>query len=200
MRKKDWNHLALLAVIGAPLLLQGCAAVVIGGAAVGGALVHDRRTSGTVIDDQGVELKALDLLYSDPAIHEHSNIQITSYNLVVLLTGEAETSTISKKFSKMVGGITGVKRVVNEIHVAPSASIGQVSNDSMLTIRAKIALFDIDEEGFNPSRVKVVTSQGTVYLMGLVTQNEADAVVEVIRNLDGVKRVVKVFEYVQPSS
>jgi len=177
-------------------LLQGCAAVAVGGAATGVAVIHDRRTTGTVLDDQTIELKAMQALSETPEIAEHSSISVTCYNYVVLLTGQAESSHLARRFADQVKNIDKVKRVINEVQAGPALSLAQQTQDSYLTAKVKTSLFDIEMEGFDPSRVKVVTHNDTVYLMGLVTHQEASAVVEKVRMIRGVSKVVRAFEYI----
>jgi osmotically-inducible protein OsmY len=176
--------------------LSGCATAVVGGGAAGAAAVYDRRTAPTVLEDQNIEVKALKLLFDNPEIRKQSNISITSYNLHVLLTGEADTRAISREYANLVSRIPQVKKVYNEVIIGPSGSMLDRSNDTYLTGKVKAALFGVEIEGFNPTRVKVVTSQGTVYLMGLVTRQEAAASAEKARFVNGVLKVVKLFEYI----
>jgi len=175
--------------------LMGCATAVVGGAATGVAAVHDRRTVPTMLEDQAIEIKALKLLMDHPEIGERSNISITSYNLKVLLTGEADTQEISDRFAELVSNIQRVERVHNEIVIGPSGTLLDQTNDAYLTGKIKLELLSIDDKGFDPTRVKVVSSQGTAFLMGIISQEEARKVVEKVRFVTGVKRVVKVFEY-----
>ncbi|MEJ1463376.1 MAG: BON domain-containing protein [Candidatus Sedimenticola sp. (ex Thyasira tokunagai)] len=178
------------------VLLQGCAPVVVGGAAAGASVVHDRRSAGTTLDDRTIELKILNKLTQDKRLSDHSSISVNSYNHVVLLSGQAETAEYRKQAAAAAAGTAMVKRVVNEIQVAPSSSISEDAKDSWITSKAKLELFEIKLPGFDPTRVKITTQRGVVYLMGRVTQQEADAAVEKIRFLRGVKQVVKVFEYI----
>lgn len=176
--------------------LSGCATAVVGGAATGAAVVHDRRTAPTVLEDQNIEVKAMKLLFDHPEIREHSNISITSYNHKVLLSGEADTRAISRNFAGLVSRVAQVEKVYNEIIIGPSGSLLDRSNDTYLTSKVKAALFGTGIEGFDPTRVKVVTNQGTVYLMGLVTRQEGAAATEKARFVTGVLKVVKLFEYI----
>jgi osmotically-inducible protein OsmY len=176
--------------------LSGCATAVVGGAATGAAVVYDRRTAPTVLEDQNIEIKAMKQLFDNPEIRKQSNISITSYNHKVLLTGEADTRDISRDYANLVSRIPEVQKVYNEVIIGPSGSMLDRSNDTYLTSKVKAALFGTGIEGFNPTRVKVVTSQGTVYLMGLVTAQEAAAAAEKARFVTGVLKVVKLFDYI----
>lgn len=178
-------------------LLQGCAATIIGGAATGGAVAHDRRTTGTVIDDQGIEFKAMQMMNDHPELNDHSSISVTSYNYTLLLTGDAENADIPKRYARLVSEIQKVQRVVNEVAIGPNATLSEQSHDAYVTTKAILALFDLDVPGFDPTRVKVLTQKGTLFLMGLVTREEGKVVTDQVRNVDGVLRVVKVFEYIE---
>lgn len=178
------------------LLLQGCAALVVGGAATTAVVAHDRRTTGIFVEDQAIELKAYDRLAQDAAIKANSNIKVTSYNKVVLLTGQAENDAVRRKAETIAGQVEQVRRVVNEIEIGSTSSLGEGSRDVALTTEIKLRLTKVDLPDFDPLRVKVVTERGSVYLMGLLTKDEAHAVTEVVRYVSGVRRVVKIFEYI----
>jgi len=187
--------LGIIAILLGINLLSGCAAVVGGAATTGVSVVHDRRTAGTALEDQNIEFKALHLKAKDATLHKQANLSATSYNKVVLLTGSANTEQIRQRYVDMIRRINEVKRVVNEIQVRPSDSITQQGNDAYITSKVKIKMFDVKLPDFDPTRVKVVTDNGNVFLMGIVTKQEADEVVQKVRYVSGVKRVVKIFEY-----
>jgi osmotically-inducible protein OsmY len=187
----------ILTALGATLLLGGCAVAVVGAAAGAGA-AHDRRTFGTVIDDNNIELTAYDAINKDKEIALKNNVGIVVYNGVMLLIGEVRTEELRQRAETLASGIEGVRRVVNEISVEEPIGFGAASRDRWLTARVKLALLDIvDLPGFDPSRVNVTTQNAKVYLMGLVTVEEADRVVGIARGVPGVARVVKVFEYTE---
>jgi len=177
-------------------ILQGCATAIVGGAATGVAIVHDRRTTGVIIDDQDIELSALKIKHDHPEITAKSNISITSYNLVVLLTGQAESQQVASQLANMISRLPRVRKIHNEVVIGAENTFTESTSDVYLTSRAKLALFDVKIDDFDPTRVKVVSSQGTVYLMGLVTRQEAEAASDKVRFVSGVKHVVKVFEYI----
>ena len=177
-------------------LLQGCGAILVGGTVAGASVIHDRRSSGTVLDDKAIQFKIFSAVEGDSELAQHSRLSVTSYNYVVLLTGQAETAAYRDRYVEMARNTPMVKRVVDEVQIAPPASFSQESNDAYITTKIKLKLFDIEIPSFDPSRVKVVTEQGVVYLLGLVTAQEADAIVETARYVSGVKRVVKIFEYI----
>ena len=178
-----------------PLMLQACAPVVVGGAAVGVSVLHDRRPAEVVLQDEKSELNIRAAIGEDKSLFEHSSVGITSYNRVVLLTGQADSPDVSGRIQKIAANKPGVRRVVNEIQIATDPSLMSEGHDVYLTSRVKLALFDLELPDFDPTRVKVVTEQDVVYLMGLVTRDEAAAVVNKVRYVDGVQRVVKIFEY-----
>ncbi|MCP3672605.1 MAG: BON domain-containing protein [Gammaproteobacteria bacterium] len=176
-------------------LLYGCAPVIVGGAATGASIVHDRRSAGTALEDQTIEFKALHLTTDNKAFYKRANLSATSYNKVVLLTGQAENEQLRQRYVDMIRKIKEVKRVVDEIQIGPSTSLTQQGSDTYITSKVKIKLFDVKLPNFDPTRVKVVTDQGNVYLMGIITKQEANEVVQKVRYVSGVKRVIKIFEY-----
>jgi osmotically-inducible protein OsmY len=177
-------------------LLQGCGAILVGGVAVGASVAHERRSTQTVLEDEHTEHSAAQLLIDNPDINMHSRISITSYNHLVLLSGQAETQAISDSFAQKVAGLPRVKKVLNEVTIGPLASFTRESEDALITSRVKVALTEIDYPGFDPTRVKVVTEESVVFLMGLVHPPEADAAAEKARYVPGVGKVVKLFEYI----
>lgn len=186
----------LTILVAALTLIQGCAPLIVGGAATGASVIHDRRSAGVALDDQNIEFKALAAATSDRDLADHSSLSATSYNHVVLLTGQADNASYAQRYVDKVSHIKPVKRIVNEIEIGPSTSLTQKSRDALITSKVKLELLKIKIDGFDPSRVKVVTENRTVFLMGLVTQAEAAASVEKARWIEGVKKVVKVFEYI----
>ena len=133
---------------------------------------------------------------SEEQLRQNSNIDITVFNLQVLLTGEAANKEIVEAFRQRVAAIPRVRAVFNEVAIGAESTWGEATADTYLTTKVKLALFDVQIEGFDPTRVKVTSSQGSVYLMGLLTPTEADAVTEKTRFVSGVKRVVQLFEYI----
>jgi osmotically-inducible protein OsmY len=178
--------------------LTGCAGVVIGGAAVGAAsIAHDRRSTGTIVEDQSIEFKVFDQLSKDEELAKNSHINVTSYNKAVLLSGEVATPKQQQKAEDIVRRVENVKYVHNELIIAPPSSLSERSNDALITSKVKASLFQIDGiADFDPTRVKVVTERGTVYLFGLLTQAEAEAVTSTVRRVASVQKVVKLFEYI----
>lgn len=187
----------LLATIIGITFLNGCGPILVGGTAVGISVIHDRRTTATVLEDQKIELFATARLDEDKELSKHARVGFTSYNRVVLLTGQADTPEVKRRIIDLVQGFPEIERVVDEITVGPPASVEEIGDDLYVTSKAKLALFNVELPSFDPTRVKVVTERGVVYLMGLVTKQEAAAVVEKIRYIRGVQRVVKIFEYIK---
>ena len=175
-------------------LLGGCAAVVGAGAVTGAAMAHDRRTSGTFIDDNVLELKAVGALQDDKELWNYSHLNVTSYNNIVLLTGESPNEALRQRAAQTVANLQKVRKVHNEVVVAAPSSMVSRSGDTLITGKVKTAL--INNKDIDATRVKVVTENGVVYLMGLVTQAEADTATEVARRVGGVQRVVRIFEYI----
>ncbi len=192
---RQLRTLKLLALLLAFLVaLSGCTPIVVGGAVVGASTIYDRRHYQIVIDDQQIEFSALHALSQDEEVQGQSRISATSYNRTVLLTGQAQSDAIAQRASELVSQVSKVERVVDEIGIGPALSIGKRSEDAYITSRAKFVLTKISLPDFNPLRVKVVTENAVVYLMGLVSQEEADAAAEQIRHVPGVTQVVKLFE------
>ena len=182
----------LLAAVALVSQIAACVPVVIGGAAVGGAMAADRRTSGVYVEDQNIELKSSQKLST--ALGEAAHINITSYKGNVLLTGEVPDSDAKSKAESLVKTIESVRNVTNELTVGIKTSISSRTNDAYLTSKIKTQF--ISENRFQANLVKVVTENSVVYLLGYVTQLEADAAVEIARNTNGVTKVVKIFEYI----
>ncbi|HHI76650.1 MAG TPA: BON domain-containing protein, partial [Gammaproteobacteria bacterium] len=153
-------------------------------------------TFGTFIEDKEIHLKALRILNADEELKRLSNIDITVYDLQVLLTGQAANEAVVQRFVEQVAKIPRVRKVYNEVTIGAENTWSDDAADAYLTSRVKLALFDVGLEGFDPLRVKVVSANGTVYLMGLLTPEEADRVTEKVRYISGVKKVVKLFEYI----
>lgn len=176
------------------MLLQACAAVVVGGAATTAAVAYDRRTAGAVLDDQSIEAKAKYAIFQDKDIHSQSNINITSYNGFVLLSGETPSEALKQKAENLVKDIPKVRKVFNELAISGPSALTSRTSDSWITTKVKTKM--TQDENVDPLFIKAVTERGTVYLMGKVTRPEADHAVAVTRSTKGVLRVVKIFEYI----
>ena len=172
-------------------LLHGCVPVVVGGAAATGVVVaEDRRTVGTMTEDESIEFKVLQRLRERL---KDGNINVTSYNRLVLLTGEVPDAKAKATAETIARGIENVRGVFNELQVAGNSSLTARANDSYVTSKVKARF--VDGQRFNPVHVKVVTESNVVYLLGLVRKKEADEATEIARTTAGVQRVVRVFEY-----
>lgn len=192
--------MVLLALI-ALTQLAGCVVAAVGGAAVAGSAVHDRRSFGTVINDENIEISVTDALYSKPEIKRSDRIKVVSVNGIVLLAGEIDSEEKKQFAGEVAGRIEDVRKVVNELVVTDTiAGVGTRTSDSWLTTRVKTALFGVDIDGFDPTRVNVTTASGRVYLQGMVTVAEGEAAAQEASTVGGVKQVVKVFEYIEPES
>ncbi|MGE5153262.1 MAG: BON domain-containing protein [Bdellovibrio bacteriovorus] len=186
---------AFSAILACALLLNGCAALVVGGAAVGtAAVIHDRRDYTDIIKDQEIEISATRALAKDSLV-SGSRISATSYNRKVLLTGQARSPEVAARATELVSAIPKVELVIDEVVVGPNVSFTQQSQDTWITSQAKLALAKVKSPDFDPTRVKVVTEDSVVFLMGLVSPEEGDAAAEQVRFVPGVNRVVKLFEY-----
>lgn len=179
-------------------LLGGCIAAIAGGAIATGSSVHDRRGAATVVDDKRIQLSAYDTLNRDKQLVLENRVMIAVYNGVLLLIGEVRDADLKERAAQTVSGYEGVTRIVNEIAVMEPEGFWRRRGDNTITGRVKLALLDITSiDGFDPTRIKVSTAHRVVYLQGVVDAEEEEAVIEIARNVQGVERVVKVFEYRQ---
>lgn len=195
MKHLLFNRLALSLCIAGLLVgtLTACLPLVIGGAVVGGSLVAtDRRTSGAQLEDEGIELRGTSRIRS--SLGERGHVNLTSYNRQVLLTGEVPTAQDKQLVEQIVSRIENVTTVVNELAVAGNSSLSQRAADTLVTGRVKAQL--IDTTNLFSNAFKVVTERGTTYLMGRVTQREADRATHVVRGTSGVQKVVRIFEII----
>lgn len=178
------------------LFLNGCAGLLVGGAATGITVVHDRRSAGTVIDDQTIELKLQDAL--NQQLPSGNHISVTSYNGAALLTGQVISAPARQQAEEIARRIDPpVREVYNELVIGPTLPLSVQGNDALLTTKVKTSLFQINNlPDFDPSRVKVVTENGVVYLLGLVRPVEADAAAAIASQVAGVRQVVTIFEYI----
>jgi osmotically-inducible protein OsmY len=188
--------LALLLVTAAAAL-QGCVpAMILGGAAATAVAISDRRQPEVILGDKRVEYAVAGRI--GDALGEQAHINASSYNSTVLLTGEAYTPELKAQAEKIATEVPQVKNVVNEIEVAGRSSLASRSNDSLITTKVKANLISEAGKRYESEQVKVVTERGVVYLLGLVTRDEADAITDVVRTTPGVQKVVRVFEYILP--
>lgn len=180
----------LLAAVALGSGLAGCFPLVVGGVAVGSLMVADRRTAGTQVEDEGIELRSVNRIYNE--LGDQLHVNVTSYNRVVLLTGEVPRADLIPTVEGMVKASGNVRSIVNELVVAPKSSIPQRSSDTFITGKVRASL--IDAKDISASSFKVVTERGVVYLMGTVSEREASRATSIARGVDGVRKVVRVFE------
>lgn len=174
-------------------ILQGCAAVAVVAITTGASMATDRRSIGNQIDDQSIELEAYNEITKNKSLNANTNLHITSVNGSVLIIGQAPSTYLRDQAIKIVTNITGVARIHNQVRIGNVTSVTTQTNDVWLTSKVKTALFSSDE--VNGKDIKVVTENGEVFLMGIVSKKEADAAVNITRNISGVNRVFKAFEY-----
>jgi osmotically-inducible protein OsmY len=173
--------------------LTACVPLVVGGAVATGTMVAtDRRTSGTVLEDNGIEVKANSRIASN--LGERVHVNVTSYNRQVLLTGEVPSEQDKQLAEKVVSGVENVRSIVNELAVMGNATLTQRASDTLVSSRVKANL--VDAKDLISNAFKITTERGTVYAMGRVTQREANRATEVITRTDGVQRLVRIFEII----
>jgi len=184
---------SLLSTLVMCLGLASCAAPLMFGGVIGGAMVaSDRRTTGIQVEDETIEQRSATAIRENFGSKEHINI--TSYNRQVLITGEVTSDTVRRQVESLISRVENVRAVVNELAVGPASSFSDRSSDAVLVAKVKAAMVDTEDVFSNV--FKVVGERGTVYLMGRVTQREAKRATDVVRGVSGVKRVVRVFEYI----
>ena len=184
--------LASLTAVALAGTLEACVPLMVGGAVMTGMVATDRRTSGAQLDDESIELRTGNRLLE--AFGERVHINVTSYNRQVLLTGEVGSAADRQLAEQIASRVDNVRSVVNELAAMGTTSLSQRSSDSVITGRVRAAMLDVPD--LSGSAFKVVTERGTVYLMGRVTQREAERCTAVVRNVNGVQKVVRVFEYI----
>jgi osmotically-inducible protein OsmY len=181
-----------------PLLavsLQGCIEMAVVGAGAAAYSAADRRTSGVQVDDEGIELRATNRV--SERFGDKVHVNISSFNRSVLLTGEVPDAKSRDEIEKLVQAVPGQRGVTNDLQVVGATSLTSRANDSTITGKVKARLFDSGK--LNPIHVRVITEASVVYLLGIVTEAEANEAVEVARTTGGVRKVVKVFEYCKPT-
>lgn len=181
-------------LIGLLAHLSGCAVVAIGGAgAAATATAIDSRTTGAQVEDQTIELKAYRALNADAELKQEAHLNVTSYNSVVLLTGETPTPALRRRAVALVKGIDKVTHIYDEIAIAAPSSLVSRSGDAYLTAKVKTRMFA--DEQLSGLKIKVVTEDGVVYLMGLVSRAEADRATDIARRTGGARKVVRLFQH-----
>jgi osmotically-inducible protein OsmY len=185
-----FKHLAVLAIL---LLLQGCAAAVVAGTAGAVSAANDRRTIGSQIDDNNIEIKATLALKKVPTLSDKANISVVSVNGTILLVGQVPSRDLLSQAEQAVRNSVSVKNIHNQLRIGTRIGITTQTHDTWLTSKVKTKL--LTAETITGNNIKVVTENSEVFLMGLVSETEADMAVEIARHVNGVKRVVKAFEY-----
>lgn len=193
MKRLNKSAASLLSTLVMCLGLASCAAPLMFGGVLGGAMVaSDRRTSGIQLEDEGIEQRGASVVRENFGTKEH--ISLTSYNRQVLITGQVSSDLVRTHAEQLIGRVQNVRSVVNELVVGSAPSLGDRSSDVLLVAKVKAAMVDTEDVFANV--YKVVGERGTIYLMGRVTQREAKRATDVVRGVSGVKRVVRVFEYI----
>jgi osmotically-inducible protein OsmY len=173
--------------------LASCAAPLMFGGVLGTAMVaSDRRTTGIQVEDEGIEQRGASAMTENFGSKEHINI--TSYNRQVLITGEVSSDAVRRQAEQLISRVQNVRAVVNELAIGQASSNSERASDVLLVAKVKAAM--VDSEDVFANVFKIVGERGTVYMMGRVTQREAQRATEVVRGVSGVKRVVRVLEYI----
>jgi len=187
----------LRTVLAASLLASGlsaCVPIVVGtGAAMGAIVATDPRTTGTQVEDEGIELRAASRITE--ALGERVHVNVTSYNRQALITGEVPTAEDSRRVQEIVQGVQNVKSVVNALGVMPNSTMSERSNDAYITGKVRAKLVDYNDL-VGTNAFKVVTERGEVFLLGRVTPYQSSQLTDAARSIDGVRKVVRVFEII----
>lgn len=188
------KYIRLCFILSIVIFLNACAAALIVGGASGASIAADKRTTGTVIEDQAIELKALRAFAINDEISDKAHLNVTSYNTRVLVTGETPNEAIRQQTIDILVNIQKVSHVHNEITIAAPSSFMSRSSDSLITSKVKTKL--LADKNIKGLSIKVVTDKGVVYLMGIINRHEAGLATEVARQTGGVQKVVMLFEYI----
>jgi osmotically-inducible protein OsmY len=194
--RRTLYYVTLVTLIGAAL--QGCAGVFVAGAATGATVAEERRDTNTLVKDQAIEIEASNKIFDNDRLKEGTHINVTCINGTVLLTGEARTEELHQTALDLIKDVDGIRRLVDEIAIQEPSSLSSRSQDSWITTKVKAQL--LNHYGLDGLHVKVVTERATVFLMGLVTPQEAQRATDIAAQTDGVNAVVKVFEIQNPAS
>jgi osmotically-inducible protein OsmY len=185
---------ALVISLVAVSTLSACVTVLVASAVVATVdVIHDRRTVGEYIDDSGIEITAQNILVSRPDVRKAAHVKPVAWNGILLITGEIDSETIKQELIGKFSAIQGVRQVVDETTITGKTKLLTRSSDTWITSKVKSRL--LLKTGLDANRIKVITTRGSVYLMGIVTEAEAQSATELARAIRGVARVVKVFEY-----
>lgn len=178
----------------AAITLSGCMSVALTSAtATTASLAHDRRTLGTILDDSTFAIKAQSKLEEIPEVRDDGHVVITSYNNIVLVTGQVGSDYAKNQITDSINTLAGVRRVFNQLEITESTSLAQRSKDAVITAMVKTAL--LTNGHLDPTRIKVITEDNIVYLLGLVSFEEADIATQIAQQTSGVTEVIRAFEY-----
>jgi len=188
-------RLLTLLLLASVLSLSGCAAIV-AGAAGGAAAAHDLRSTTTMLEDEGIELSATDMLYNDSKLDKKIHVNVTSYNYILLLTGEVLSPDLRTYAVELVRDLKNVRRIHNELVVADLTVFESRTYDTWITSKVKTAMLTTPK--FDATRIKVVTENKSVFLMGIVSVQTGNKAANIARHVEGVGKVIKLFEYIEP--
>lgn len=174
-------------------LMSGCAGVLVGSVATGAVIADGERTTGTFVEDQAIELKTLEAIRGNLELRGQRHISVTSYNQIVLLTGQVPSTELREIAVSIASKIEKVRQIFNEIEIAAPSSMVTRSGDSLLTAKVKTKLFTLS--GFDATKVKVVSENGVVFLMGILTAEGANIAAVAASQVGGAQKIVKLFEY-----
>ena len=190
--RRLWRAASVLAVVLAATQLQGCFVLGLGAVGTTAYVATDRRTAGSIVEDNTIQLKADNRISS--ALGSGVNVRAVSYNQQVLLVGQVPTEADKQKAEEVVKGVPNVKAVLNQIDIGPVADLNRSATDTLITTKVRAAL--IDAHDIFGNAFKITTSNSVVYLMGIVTQREADRAVQIARDTSGVSKVVTMFNII----
>ena len=185
----------MLIVSASTLLLQGCVPLAATGIGAAALMVGDRRSTGVYVEDENIEWKARGRLIDR---FKDTHVNVTSFNLTVLLTGEVPSEQVKTEVADTIRAIASVKSVVNELVIGGNTAYTARANDTLITTNVKTRF--INNGTFSINHVKVVTEANTAFLLGIVTREEAEAAIELARTTAGVSRVIKMFEYIEQTT
>lgn len=185
---------SIVSTISVAILLQGCVAAAVVGVVGGASIATDNRSLGNQIDDQKIEIDAIAKLRKNKGLNDNANLQVVSVNGSVLVVGQAPNSYLRDQAIKAINEVNGVNQLHNQIRISNTLSFTTKTNDVWLTSKVKTTLFGTDK--LDATNIKVVTENAEVFLMGVVTKAEATIAVDIARNVGGVNRVFKIFEYI----
>ncbi|MET1254019.1 BON domain-containing protein [Aliikangiella maris] len=185
--------LLIVTILFACLLMSGCSALIVTGAATGAVASQDRRDVSTQLEDEKTEIKSFTSIFKNDELWKNTNINVISYNNIILMVGQAPTAELKQKATEEIKKIAKDKKILNQVRIAAPISFFARRNDEYLTTKVKSSMFFTSD--FKASKIKVVTENSEVFLMGLVTREESEKAVDIARNIDGVTKVIKAFEF-----